>query len=128
MTFTYDPSTSRGRVRLLATDTKETNPIFEDAEIDVFLDLNDGEVLLAAAQALDQMAANQAYVLKVISNNGLRTDGAAVARVLSGLATKYRDQYENTIDSDFCGFDIAEYADNAFQIRELVAKEAFRNV
>lgn len=127
MTFTYDVTTDRGKTRLLCTDTVSANAIFTDAEVDAFLGLNDSEPLLAAAMALDQMASKQAYVLKVITNNGLSTNGASVAAALRAQAQALRDQYD-TVSSTFCGFDWAEYADNPFQLRELVWKEGLRGL
>lgn len=61
MAFTFDPTTSRGRVRLLIADTDDVtaaNQVFTDAEIDAFLALEDGEVYAAAASAAESMAAN----------------------------------------------------------------------
>jgi len=44
--------------------------------------LNNGNVRYAAADALDQIAASQALILKYIEVNGLRTNGQAVANAL----------------------------------------------
>ncbi|MFA4972446.1 MAG: hypothetical protein WC683_07515 [bacterium] len=127
MAFTYDVSTDRGKVRLLSTDRKAARPIFDDDEIDAFLAMNGNEVKLAAAAALEQMASNEAMVLKVISNNGLSTNGAAVAQALMARAAKLREEYQQQADEDFCGFDIAEYADNPAQTLELLIKESMRD-
>jgi hypothetical protein len=61
MTFTLDPTTSRGRVRLLIGDTdteKAANQIFSDGEIDAFLDLESQDVYAAAAAACRALAAS----------------------------------------------------------------------
>lgn len=92
MTFTYDPLTTLGKTRLYAQDTAVANAIFSDAEIQSFLDINAQNVFLAAADALDIIAANQAYVLKVISNNGLSTNGASVASSLQATARVWREK------------------------------------
>ena len=90
MTFTYDPKTAVGRVRLLCTDRDPDNEIFSDEEIAVFLDLNGQDVRLAAADALDQIAASQALILKYIEVNGLKTNGQAVANALHQQAESLR--------------------------------------
>lgn len=92
MTFTYDPTTALGKTRLYAQDTVTANAIFTDAEIQSFLDINSQNVFLAAADALDIIAANQAYVLKVITNNGLSTNGPAVAASLQATARVWREK------------------------------------
>lgn len=61
MAFTYDPSTSRGRVRMLIGDTDtvaERNQIFTDDDIDAFLDLEGQSVYGAAAAACRAIAAS----------------------------------------------------------------------
>ena len=92
MTFTYDPKTAAGQVRLLCTDRDPDNEIFSDEEIAVFLDLNEQDVRLAAADALDQIAASQALVLKYIEVNGLKTNGQAVANALHQQAESLRSR------------------------------------
>jgi len=92
ITFTYDPTTPLGKTRLYAQDTVTANAIFTDEELNAFLTINGQNVFLAAADALDIIAANQAYVLKVISNNGLSTNGAAVASSLQATARVWRDK------------------------------------
>jgi len=92
MTFTYNLTTDRGKVRLYAQDTISANAIFSDDEIDAFLTANSSDVYAAAADALEIIAANQAYVLKVISNNGLTTNGPAVAAALRATAQQWRDK------------------------------------
>ena len=90
MTFTYIPGTPIGLVRLLCTDRDPDNEIFSDEEIAVFLDLNGQDVRLAAADALDQIAASQALILKYIEVNGLKTNGQAVANALHQQAESLR--------------------------------------
>lgn len=92
MAWTYDPTTSAGRVRLLCFDTRQANPIFTDAEIAAFLDLNGANVRRAAAQALETIAVQQALILKVITNRGISTDGARLAAELRELAKDLRAQ------------------------------------
>lgn len=96
MTFTYDVTTARGKVRLYAQDTVTANAIFSDEEIDAFLTINGQNVFLSAADALEIIAANQAYVLKVISNNGLSTNGPAVASSLQATARMLREKAQTS--------------------------------
>lgn len=121
MAFTYDVSTDRGQVRLLITDVQEANPLFQDAEIDAFLSMNTG-VRLAAAAALEVIAASEVLVLKKIVNLDLETDGPAVARELRELAKQLRAQ-----DSSIGAFDIAEQIHDDFTLREYWLKQAQRD-
>lgn len=86
----YDPSSDAGRVRLLINDI--ACQVYADDEIDAFLDLEGGNVRLAAALALETTAANEALLSKVITTQDLRTDGAAVAKVLLDRAARLREQ------------------------------------
>lgn len=122
MAFTYDVSTDRGKVRLLITDVQEANPLFQDAEIDAFLTLNTS-VRLAAAAALEVIAASEVLVLKKIVNLDLETDGPAVARELRELAKQLRAQ-----DSSIGAFDIAEQIHDDFTLREYWLKQAQREL
>lgn len=101
----YDPTTPAGRVRLLISDTAD-EPIFEDEEIDAFLDLTGSSVYRAAATALRAIAGNEAQVLKRIRLLDLDTDGAVVSEALRKLAADY-DAEAARGDS---GFEVAEIA------------------
>lgn len=87
---TYDTTTDIGRTRLLISDRDEANQIFTDAEITAFLDL-EGTVRLAAAQALDTIASNEALVQKVIRTQDLAADGAKLADALRKHADSLRN-------------------------------------
>ncbi len=121
MAFTYDTTTDRGRVRMLITDRDETNPIFQDAEIDAFLDMNDDSIRLAAASALETIATDQALVLKVLVTLDLETDGAKVADSLMKRAASLRAQEESV-----GAFDVAEMVVNNFSERERLYNEILR--
>lgn len=121
MAFTYDTTTDRGRVRMLITDRDEANPIFQDAEIDAFLDMNDDSVRLAAASALETIATDQALVLKVLVSLDLETDGAKVADSLMKRAASLREQEESV-----GAFDVAEMVVNDFSERERLYNEILR--
>lgn len=123
MTFTLDPSTDRGRVRLLVgdTDTSTTaNQIFRDAEIDSFLALESNDVYAAAAAAASSIAssqARQAIVWRAMGRD-LEIDKRDIPKRFAELADSYRKRSQaapsEEIDSldyqvtDF-GEDLSEY-------------------
>jgi len=126
MSFTYDTSTARGQVRLLARDTATDSALFADAEIDVFLDLSNDAVLLAAAMALDTIAANEVLVQKRIKLLGdLETDGPAEATALRLQATALRDQWA-ALSAEGAYFGWAEFADDSLQAHEHLLKTVLR--
>lgn len=125
MTFTYDPTTTLGKTRKYAQDTgtrdalgatviNTANAIFTDAEIQGFLDDNDQDVFLAASDALEITAANQAYVLKNISNNGLQTNGAATAAALRETAKFLREKAQSNVGTSVSGVIIVPNADDPY--------------
>lgn len=123
--FTYDPSTSAGRVRLLATDTDSDNAIFTDDEIDAFLALEDDNVKRAAATALDQIASSEALIQKRIKLLDLQTDGPAVAKALREHAAALRKQAD---DEEITGaFDYAEMVVNPFSARDRLWNQRLRS-
>ena len=91
--FTYDRE-SRRRVRLLINDVggDPEGFLFREVEIDRFLGIEDGDVKLAAAQAIDTIADNEALVSKVLKTQDLATDGAKLAAELRKRATALRAQ------------------------------------
>src|SRR4051812_7906991 len=125
MSFTYDVTTDAGKVRLIITDTDSSLPIFEDDEIEAYLALKGGRILLAAAQALDTIASSQALILKKIRLLDVTTDGPAVAQALRAHAKALRDQ--DMIDDGEGAFDIAEWVVNDFSKREYWWNAAQRN-
>jgi hypothetical protein len=123
MAFSYDPSTSIGRVRLLTTDREEDAAIFSDEEIGAFLILNDDDVRLAAAEALESVAVNEALVLKKLTTLDLSTDGPALAKSLLDLAARLRKSVEQQVAIDY-----AEMAVNDFSVDELLYKQMQRGL
>jgi predicted homoserine dehydrogenase-like protein len=94
----YDPSTDAGKVRLLISDVDDASPVFTDDEIAAFLTIH-GDVMLAAALALETVAANETLLLKYIRSRGLELDGTAVGRELRQQARQWRDT-AGTADGD----------------------------
>ena len=123
MAFTYDTTTSRGRVRLLITDTVSATQIFNDDEIDTFLTL-EATVFTAAALALETIAVNEALVLKVIQTLDLKTDGAKLADTLLKRAAALRERSADDASVATDDFAVAEFADGVFGRRERLLKQA----
>lgn len=90
--ITLDPTEDIGYVRLLITDVNESDPIFTDGQITALLGRHHGKPRLAAAAALDVIARSEVLVGKVISTQGLSTNGAAVAAELRASAQALRDE------------------------------------
>lgn len=97
MTFTLDPTTDRGKVRLLVGDTDELEPdhqIFNDAEIDAFLSLEAQNVYAAAAAACQSVAASSAKsaIAWRAMGNDLQVDKKEVPAAYRDLAQQYRER------------------------------------
>jgi len=91
MPYDYGIGTDLGRVRLLINDTS-SDPVFTDEEIAAFLTMEGDSVKLAAAQALDTIADDEALTSKVIRSQDLSTNGATVAAQLRSRAQTLRTQ------------------------------------
>lgn len=120
--MSYDISTARGKVRRLINDTDESAELYDDDEIDAFLSLCDDSIFLAAALALETMAANEVMVQKRIELLDLKTDGPAEAAVLRTLAASYRQQVylespTVTNANAFVEWDLIDQMDNDADIR-----------
>jgi hypothetical protein len=127
MAFTYDLSSSEGQIRLLLMDTNSQSYVFEDAELSAFLALELANVRKAAALALETMASNEAFVLKVIQLLDLKTDGAKTADALMKRAAALRKQAADDEQAEEGGaFDIAEWVVDDFSGRERIEKEWLR--
>jgi len=127
MPFTYDLATDRGRVRLLVTDVDQTQPLFQDDEIDAFLAIEGGSVPRAAALALDTIASNESLVQKASRLVDFQTNGPAVAADLRAHAAALRARADE-LDAAASGgaFDWAEIVTGAFGARERVVDEWLR--
>lgn len=119
MAFTYTLSTDAGKVRLMVPDNNASSYVFEDDEIDAFLSLENSNVRRAAALALETIASNEAYVLKVIELLDLKTDGARTSDALLKRAKLLRDQADRADAAEDGGaWDIAEWTVSEFAKRE----------
>lgn len=126
MAFTFDPTTDRGRVRLLIGDTVSANEIFDDASIDAFLDLGASEVLLGAALAAEGIASSELYIQKVIRIMDLQTNGAATAAEWRLKAKQWRALYDSGLGDPGDAFDFAELVYDQFSRRERIINQALR--
>lgn len=77
-------------VRLLTGDKATDDYIFTDDEVESFLELSNGNVYYAAADALDAIAANAAYTLKVLTILDVTTNGQATAEAIRASAAALR--------------------------------------
>lgn len=127
MSFSYDVTTDRGKVRLLCTDTNGGAATFHDDEIDTFLSLESGNVRRAAALALETIASNEVLVQKRILLLELSTDGPDEAQALMARAKALREQADRDDQAQDGGaFDVAEWVVDDFSFRDRLAKEAQR--
>ena len=92
MSFTYDLTTAVGKVRLLIPDKDQANAFFTDEELAAYLNMEDDNIFLAAALALESMASDEVIVLKVVKVLDVQTNGEAVSRALLARADKLRDR------------------------------------
>lgn len=77
-------------VRLLTGDKVADDYIFTDDEMESFIELSSGNVYYAAADALDAIAANAAYTLKVLTILDVTTNGQATAEAIRASAAALR--------------------------------------
>lgn len=107
----YDVTTTIGKIRLNTFGDDTDTPIFTDEELQAFYEQEHSNVKLAAARVLNVVASRQAYILKVITNLGLSTNGAALAAEFRAQAKQLREEAAsdaNVATDDDTGFEIAE--------------------
>ena len=111
MPFTYDSTTSRGRIRLLVGDTDtadSTKQIFTDAEIDAFLALESNEIYAAAAAACESLAANTARsAIMYRAEKMFSIDRKEIPKHFRELAQRYRERAMAEPTEEFDSFDYA---------------------
>ncbi len=126
MTFTYVLTQPRGQVRLLIKDTVIGTAVFTDEELDALLLMEASNVKRSAALALETMASNDAYVLKVVKLLDITTDGARVSDALLKRAAELRAQADFEDAGTDGGFDVAEMVLDDFSFRERVIDDGLR--
>lgn len=100
------------QLRLLLNDVDEATMVFTDTELRTFLALEGGIIKLAAAQAIDTNADDQALASKVLRTQDVTTDGAKLAQVLHARAEQLRAQHDRALEAADDGFfGIVEYCD-----------------
>lgn len=131
MIATYDSTTdvSVKRVRFRIRDTNVTNALFTDEEILDTLVVERSSWKRASALCLETIATNEALILKVIEQLGLKTDGAKLADSFMKQAKVLRDQAdeEDAFDDDHGLFDWAEHVLNLESEAEIIAKSYERS-
>ena len=124
MAFTYDLATPRGKVRLKIRDTDEadvTRQLFNDDEIDFFITEAVSDLNLAAAGALDAIAANAALLAKLEKIGDYTIDSKAMAGAVMKVAAHYRSLSEQAP-----AFGFAEQVLSVFSWNEIVINELQR--
>lgn len=120
MSFTYDPNSTIGLIRLLADDTNEAAATFSDEELTAIYNLY-SDPRLAAARALEVLAADTLRVQGKIKLLDLETDGPDLVKALLSMAKSLRDEVEA-----YAGFDWIEQVTNSFTERERIYKQFLR--
>lgn len=133
MAFTYNPATDLGRTRMLIADTDSAHPIFEDAEVQAALDMQNsnalyvsghaqptglsvqvpvsvGSVYRAAALLLRSLAANKSRLAAVVQLLDVRLSPNTAAQALRDTAKEYMEMEQNS---------------GAFAIAEMVVGDSF---
>jgi hypothetical protein len=122
MSFSYDPTTAIGQIRLISFDSDATNVQLQDEDIAAFLSLENNSVRRAAAMVLDRLAVKYAMVQGAVKLLDLECDGTKVAQEFRAQAKDLRRQEEVLAQ-----FDVAEMVLDEFTYRERVIDEALRN-
>ncbi len=145
--FSYTPGTGDNNlnaVRLLCMDTNAATPIFQDEEIQIFLQLKSSQgiyqsgqanptgrpmpapvqvysIYSAAALALYAMAANKAYLSSISRILDVELDPSRAQKALKALADSYMELEDNS-----GAFAIAAMVNNSWDAKERVLKQFTR--
>jgi hypothetical protein len=126
MAATFNLGTNIARVRLLITDTDTENPIFQDEEIQEFINMftieGETDLFESAAQALDVIATNEVLIQKRIKILDLSTDGVAESKELRERAKDLRKY-----SAQQAGFEIATMNVNSQTYIDLLINSYLRN-
>lgn len=92
---------------VIADDTGEF--LFSDEHLQTLLNLNNGSVFRAAADALRALSVDQVYLYKAsLKTDDMSVDGAQVAVQLRLLATEFENK-ANSQDAQDAGFEIVAF-------------------
>jgi hypothetical protein len=100
MSYSYSLETDLGKLRLLIQDTDVSSAgakaVYSDEELTFFLSQTEGEdgnnIYLAAAHALETLAAEKARLAKVKKMDVLSNDTTKIAEQLLMLADRYKQK------------------------------------
>jgi len=100
MAFTYEPSTDRGKVRLLCYDIQSGVSVFSDAGIDAFLEMNSDSIWLAGAEACRVRSAKvieESFNLELVG--AIKLDKRKTAGYWSDLSKQYESRAMGSSDT-----------------------------
>lgn len=103
-----DFTTDVGKVRALIPDVEEVDFnddgtatfLFEDGHIEAFLEINDGRIKRAAADACEAIGISETLISKVIKTEDLQTDGAKAGNVYMLRARQLRQEADREDEAD----------------------------
>ena len=121
MAFTYDTTTDRGVVRLYIGDTDFKNPIFQDAEIDVFISKTDN-IDIASGLAILAIASSKARLAIVKKAGNYSEDLKSLAKELREQAKEFFSRGSSQDIWD----DFQEIDWNTFSHEERIENKALR--
>jgi hypothetical protein len=82
---------ARDDVRALIGDLDTASPVLTDAQIDTFLSLHESDVFMAAAQAMNAIAASKALLSKMIKAGDYSENLSAAAKECREMAKSFRE-------------------------------------
>ena len=127
-TYTYDPTTPLGQVRLYIDDRDFSNvdptvppnsrsAIFTDAELGVMLTAEGDDPMLAAARSLQTIAMNRSLLVQRREIDGVTVDYGTIRADLLRASDAYRDQAQGNENVPADGY--AEHAWDDFSYRRV---------
>lgn len=133
LTYTYDPATAVGHVRLYTDDRdmsaadealaiEKRSVIFADEEVQVFIDVNGGDLLLAAAHALRTIANNRSLFVARRRIGRTDVDFGELRRDLLKQADAFETQAQQGPADGF-----AEVVYDDFGLRRVVINDQLRH-